>query len=105
MDDGYQFVDLSGDDLEQIRTMERKLTDKYDREIVLIAYEKPGKHAHESPIESGRPDDESPKRGPTFGFTDAQFDHHPTLASVMGQDLAGGEDLRFGDVEPPEKEE
>src|SRR5690606_2880844 len=40
MDDGYRFVNLSADDTERVRAMERDLTRKYGREIVLIAYEK-----------------------------------------------------------------
>lgn len=104
MDSDYQFMNLSDDDLAQIRAFERDLADKYHRDIVLIAYEKPGEKARQSPIDREKRGRNTPERGATFGVTHAHGDHHPTLASVMGKDLAGGEDLRFGDVEPPKQD-
>lgn len=40
MDDRWRFGHLSEDDVERMQAMERDLTGKYGREIVLIAYEK-----------------------------------------------------------------
>ena len=42
MNGDYRFVRLSDDDLEKIRAVERDLAAKYNRHVVLIAYEEAG---------------------------------------------------------------
>lgn len=106
MHDDYRFVRLSEDDLEKIRAVERELAAKYDRHVVLIAYEGAGQHSGDadadgSSLEGRTHSDITGKRGTTFGGAEVHGDHYPTLAGTMGKDLAGGEDLRFGDIKPP----
>lgn len=104
MNGDYRFVRLSDDDLEKIRAVERDLAAKYNRHVVLIAYEEAHGQAGDDggiPLEGRTHSDITAKRGTTFGTAEVHGDHYPTLAGAMGKGLVGGEELRFDDIEPP----
>lgn len=48
----YEFAHLDPEDIERVHAMERDLGRRYHREIVLIAYEKPGGPADQRPLET-----------------------------------------------------
>lgn len=102
----YPFAQLHEDDVNDIQTMEQKLTGKYGKNIIVIAYEGAGSGDDETPVEHDQQDTEHlSQRGATFGFSDAHGDHHPTLASSTGRPLVDGEGLRFNDGEPVHEDE
>lgn len=105
MHSGYRFVDLSEEDQGRVQAMEQELGRKYNREVVLIAYEKPQEDGGSAQMEVGRLGVDSNQRGTTFGYADAHGDRHPTLGVLMNERIAEGEDIRFSDAEPPHREE
>lgn len=109
----YQFAALAEEDQQKLVALEHDLGQKYGREVILIAYEKPsesdaatqGASPGATQMEVGRLGVDSNKRGPTFGYADAHGDHYPTLGLLMNERIAEGEDIRFSDAEPPNRDE
>lgn len=95
----YEFARLEQEDVDRVHAMEKELKKRYDREIVLIAYERSksagrAKQAGEGELGrsgdvrggAGEPADGGlggSQRGTTFGYTEAQFDSYPTLADLQ----------------------
>ncbi len=104
MRDDYRLLDLAQGDLEKIQLLEQELAEKYGRPVVLMAYDAPDDAADDrqgAEAEAKNGGAPNGHRGATFGFTEPQGNHYPTLASVSGRDPVGAEELRRGDGQAP----
>lgn len=108
----YAYATLAEEDRMKLAALEGELTRKYGREVILIAYEKPSE-SDASPrttrsddlwMEVGQLGVDSNRRGTTFGYEEAHGDHYPTLGMLMYGRMADGEDIRFEDAEPPNRD-
>lgn len=105
MDGNYRFANLSSDDRQRLKALEEELGANYPQGIVLIAYEKASQGGDSANMEVGTLGAGGSKRGTTFGYGDPHGDHFPTLGQLMFERSAEGEDIRFSDAEPPNREE
>lgn len=98
----YPFAKLTEDDQMKVAALEQELGQKYGREVILIAYEKPVRSSG-AQMEVGQLAGDINKRGSTFGYSDPHGDRYPTLGMLMYDRIAEGEDIRFSDAEPPNR--
>lgn len=79
----YRPARLHDDDMDRIHALERDLQRKYERDIVLVPYEKGGPAPGSPRMDVGRMGGAAIKRGATFGYAPPQADMYPTLADVQ----------------------